>query len=107
MSNVRPHTFIILAMSLCPRCNEPHGRAELRVWCATSWWPARCSNCGARFHPARTTSAVVAELAFFPFGLVASAASPTLAVAAVFIVGFIVAYLAVRAFVPLVAAESS
>jgi hypothetical protein len=49
----------------------------------------------------------VSELAFFPFGLVASAASPNWVVAAVFVSGFAVAYLAVRATVPLVVAQDS
>jgi hypothetical protein len=49
----------------------------------------------------------VSELVFFPFGLIASAASPNLVVAAVFILGFAVAYLAVRAVVPLVVAEKA
>jgi hypothetical protein len=47
----------------------------------------------------------VSELAFLPFSLAASAASPNLMVAAIFILGFAAAYLAVRAFVPLVVAE--
>jgi hypothetical protein len=49
----------------------------------------------------------VSEVAFFPFGLIASAASPTFVVAAVLILGFAVAYLAVRAVVPPVVAETS
>jgi hypothetical protein len=71
------------------------------------WWPAVCQACGARFYPARTASAVVSEIAFFPFGLMASAASPNFVVAAIFIIGFAVAYIAVRSFVPLVVADSS
>jgi hypothetical protein len=47
----------------------------------------------------------VSEVAFFPFSLAASAASPNFMVAAILILGFGVAYLAVRAFVPLVVAE--
>ena len=50
---------------------------------------------------------MVSELAFFPFSLIASAASPNLVVAAIFILGFAVAYLAVRAVVPLVLAEEA
>ncbi len=92
-------------MSVCPKCHQDHGLPELRVWCAMTFWPAICSACGARFHPARTKSAVVSELAFFPFSLIASAASPNLVVAAIFILGFAAAYLAVRSFVPLVVAE--
>ena len=61
-----------------------------------------CRSCGTRFCPARTAGAVVAEVAFFPFGLLASVASPTAWVAALVVVGFVVAYVAVRAFVPLV-----
>jgi hypothetical protein len=94
-------------MSVCPKCQQPHGRAELRVWCAMTWWPATCEACGARFYPARTRSALVSELAFLPFGLIASAASPNLVVAAIFILGFAVAYLAVRTVVPLVLAEEA
>jgi hypothetical protein len=92
-------------MSVCPQCKQDHGRAEFRVWCSMPLWPAVCKACGARFFPARTTSAVVSEVAFFPFGLVASAASPNAVVAAIFIVGFGVAYIAVRALVPLVVAQ--
>ncbi len=91
-------------MSVCPKCQQEHGHAELRVWCAFTFWPAVCKACGAGFYPARTTSALVSELAFFPFSLAATAASPNLLVAAIFILGFAAAYLAVRAFVPLVVA---
>jgi len=94
-------------MSDCPQCHHPHGRAELRVWCATVWWPARCKACGAGFYPASTRSALVSELVFFPFGLVASAASPNLMVAAVFVLGFALACIAMRAFVPLVVVEEA
>ncbi len=93
-------------MSVCPKCHSEHGRAELRVWCAFSLWPAVCKACGARFYPARTRSALVSEVALFPFGLIASAASPNWVVAIIFIIGFFAAYLAVRALVPLVVAEN-
>ena len=92
-------------MSVCPNCRQEHERAELRVWCAFTFWPAVCKACGAHFYPARTRSALLSELAFLPFSLAASAASPNLMVAAIFILGFAAAYLAVRAFVPLVVAE--
>lgn len=49
----------------------------------------------------------MSELALFPFGLIASAASPSVMVAAVFILGFAVAYLALRALVPLVVADEA
>jgi hypothetical protein len=48
----------------------------------------------------------VSEVALFPFGLIASAASPNWVVAIIFIIGFFAAYLAVRALVPLVVAEN-
>jgi len=47
----------------------------------------------------------VSEVALFPFGLIASAASSNWVVAIIFIIGFFAAYLAVRALVPLVVAE--
>ena len=75
------------------------------MWCAFASWPAVCKACGARFYPARTRSALVSELALLPFSLAASAVAPNLKVAAIFILGFAAAYLAVRAFVPLVVAE--
>ena len=89
-------------MSLCPHCHEPHGISEVRVWLSAPLWPAKCSKCQARFCPARVRSVVVTEIAFLPFGLMTTSASSNVWVAALFILGFLVAYLAVRALVPLV-----
>lgn len=92
-------------MSTCPRCNQPHGLPELRVWCAGGAWPAQCRNCAAKFHPARAASAILAEVVLLPFSLLAAAAAP-LWVAALYVLGFAAAYLAVRAAVPLVEADA-
>lgn len=94
-------------MSLCPHCLKSHGLPEFRVWLSAPLWPAKCRNCEAHFCPSRVTSAVVAEIVFFPFGLMAVAASSRAWVSALFIIGFLVAYVAVRALAPLVELSSS
>jgi prepilin signal peptidase PulO-like enzyme (type II secretory pathway) len=92
-------------MSVCPVCKKHHGVTEVRVWTSSALFPVTCRACGAKFHPGSTASTVLAELVFLPFSLVAAFASPSALVAVIALLGFAVAFVAIRALVSLVPAK--
>jgi hypothetical protein len=61
-------------------------------------------HCGGKFFPARVASTILAELVAFPFTIAAAMTSKTWWAAALLLAGFGLAYLAVKAAVPLVKA---
>jgi hypothetical protein len=93
-------------VSDCPICNRPHDVSPLIAWGSGELFPATCKQCGGRFHPAKTASIVLVELVFLPFSLLAAFASHVVWVAALMVLGFIAAFLALRGLVPLVAAKA-
>lgn len=92
------------SMRTCPICNGDHGVGSLRVWSSCPLLPATCKRCSGQFYPAQMLSAVIAELVFFPFGLMTAFASSSLWMVVAFVLGFAAVMLAVSSFCPLVRA---
>lgn len=105
-ATILKHCLCPRTMSDCPICNRPHRVNPLIAWSSGALFPAKCKQCGGRFHPARLASSVLIELVLFPFGLFAGFTSGVVWVAALMVLGGLVAMLALRCWVPLVAAKT-